>query len=483
MSLSLVGLLHPDGVARRARVIGGNCPAQLWPSSDQRGDARADLLVLAPTRRECQRPGWLRSAVEEVEHVLAFDGIVYVLAPPGWRATIGHLLRRLGLRLEPPMLHLPTWAAGKYLVPLTSTAATYMFAQVLPNPRWKRMLALWALHVRGGGTLVGGFWPSVALTARRPGGRPLLDWLFRLDGDSSERRCGAISAGWRAEYGSAVVHRFSGASAPSAVAKVSARSRSKEIAALRCVAPVAAAAGVQVPRLLASGCLGDEDRSVLLQSLVGGESVASMLLREPDHLGGVVASVTIWLERWNAATRRSWPVHTALERFLLEPAASLLPDRAAYRAWLAARCARVEQPVPVVAAHNDLTTWNLLDDGGRLGIVDWEVASVESLPLTDFVYAMTDAVAVARRLDLPAALRAWLSPLGPEASVVKPNLRRLVARLSLPRDLVDLCLHACFIGHALNEGAVAPPGGPRPFRQMVEWLASHREAVRDWIGP
>jgi hypothetical protein len=279
------------------------------------------------------------------------------------------------------------------------------------------------------------------------------------------------------------VHRFSGAGAPSAVAKVSARSRSKEVAALRCVAPSAAAAGVQVPMLLASGCLGNDRRSVLLESLVRGQSVASMLLRRPEHLNEIVASVTIWLERWNTATRRSWPDHTALERFLLEPAGSLLPDRGAYRAWLAARCARVEQPVPVVAAHNDLTTWNLLDDRGRLGIVDWEVASVESLPLTDFFYAVTEAVAVARRLDLPAALRAWLTPWGPEAPVAKPNLRRLVARLSLPRDLVDLCLHACFIGHALNERAVAPPGARRPFWEMVEWLVSHREAVRDWIGP
>jgi Ser/Thr protein kinase RdoA (MazF antagonist) len=488
MCLSLLELLHPDGVTHYAYVIGGNCPERLRPSQPRMSGTSADLVILAPTPGECRRTGWLTNAIRDVEPRLAADGFVYVLAPPRWRATIGRLLTRSGLILEPPAVHLPNWSTSRYLVPLTTVPAGYALANLLPNPAWKRRLAQLGLRFRGIQTIAGWAWPAAAFAARRRGSRPLLDWLFRLDCDGRAQGGVVITASWRPDQQSVVLHRFSGHADPSAIAKL-VTPMPMEAAILARLSPVAAAAGAQVPALLTSGSVGEHP--VFLQSVVAGQSVATLLRARPTRLAEVLARVSTWLEAWNVATRlERRQVGQDLDRLIMRPAARLAPLLAeghTYLSWLARRCAQIDRALPLVVAHNDLTTWNvLIDETGRLGVVDWETAHEEALPLVDFFYLVADAVVMAHggqaQLERHRAVEAFLAPYGACAPIARPLLARLRDALDLPLQAVDLCLHAAFIGHAVNERRRSQPGDPQPFADVVRWLVSHREQVFDWTS-
>ena len=124
----------------------------------------------------------------------------------------------------------------------------------------------------------------------------------------------------------------------------------------------------------------------------------------------MLARVAPWLERWNAATAVPGTVdEVLLERELLRPAAALaplLPEGDRYEAWLRQRAERWDgSPIPLVAAHHDLTMTNvLLTPSGGIGVVDWASARERSLPLVDLAYAMADATAAATGyLDRAAA--------------------------------------------------------------------------------
>jgi thiamine kinase-like enzyme len=120
----------------------------------------------------------------------------------------------------------------------------------------------------------------------------------------------------------------------------------------------------------------------------------------------------------------------------------------------------------LVAAHNDLTTANVLvDRGGRLGIVDWDTASARTLPLGDLLYLLADAEAAKHGfVDRPAAFRSVLDrPAGPLE-------RRFADTLGLDRDVGDLCFHACWLRHAANE-ALRTEDDTRPFLEIVRTIA------------
>jgi hypothetical protein len=131
--------------------------------------------------------------------------------------------------------------------------------------------------------------------------------------------------------------------------------------------------------------------------------------------------------------------------------------------------------MPFVATHNDLTMANiLLARHDQLGIVDWETGQVESWPLVDFHYAITDAVRIARsRLDWTEAFKTCYQPQGSYATNVAVWQEQLQTAVGISSDLAELCFHACWLHHALNEHRVSPPGAARPFLQIVQWLVLH----------
>ena len=129
-----------------------------------------------------------------------------------------------------------------------------------------------------------------------------------------------------------------------------------------------------------------------------------------------------------------------------------------------------------VAAHNDLTMFNVLLGRDRtLGIVDWEEATEEALPLMDLAYAAVDAVAAAGRYrDRVAAFHAAYGRAGRSRDRIEALTERLAARLRLPADLAELSFHACWLLHARNELRERGVDAGGPFVQIVQQVMRMR---------
>jgi len=241
--------------------------------------------------------------------------------------------------------------------------------------------------------------------------------------------------------------------------------------------PAARGAGAAVPDPVAS--LDLEGVPVLVETRLDGEIAATRLMRRPALLEDLLVGVCGWLERWEGATaRRHRLLPQQLERELLAPAEALAPllaGGADYLMALRERCARLAgTPVPLAPSHNDLTMWNVLVDGnGGIGIVDWEAAEEAALPLKDFFYAAVDAVAATQGYrDRPAAARECLAPGGKRVALVAGFETRIAAAVGADAQLSAISLHACWLGHAMNEHVGARPSDDRPFLQIVAWLAA-----------
>ena len=487
---SLLELLHPDGNSNQSLVIGSNSPAVLLPVPRAQDDKYADLVILAPTVTECRTSGWLEEAAQSLAQKLETDGVAYVLAPPRWRSRVKSLLRRHGLAIGPPILHLPNRASSRYLVPLTAVPAQYAFSKLLPLPPWGRRLAMIGLRLPAVQKLLGDLLPSAGFVAHRPGARPLFDWLFQLDHGGQQPGSAVISSSWRGQDGAVVLHRFPGRDAqPSAIAKMNltatmAGDRVAEAATLARLGPSARSAGAEVPEPLLLGQINDHP--VLLQTVVCGRPMASLLAARPKRLLEHMDLLVAWLERWNRSTVSIRPLDLGLlDRELLAPAtllAPLLERGREYRDWLTERCAAVAgMPVPLVATHNDLTMRNVcLMEQGRLGVIDWDGAREEGFPLVDFLYAMTDAAAAVRGyVDRPKAFEACFVPGGVYAKAVTRFLGRLRCAVEIPDEVAELCFHACWLHHAANEHRLGRACGLGPFFAIVQQL--HRRRFKTWM--
>src|SRR5215207_8776539 len=464
---SILELLLPGGRASRALVLGGGCPERLRPSSPE-GAGSYGLVVVAPSRGEAAR-AWLSDAIERCAGALDRDGAAYVLVPRRYRRRARRLLRSHGLALEPPLLHLPSAADTRQLVPLERHAARDAFERVL------RML--FAARAEA---MVVALLPDVALVARPRDARPLLAWLRSHGPPGTSSLCAALTSSWTPGAASVVVHPVGDTEATPVVAKLSlegAASVSREAEALSSLGAAAALAGASVPEPLASFDL--DGLPVLVESRVDGRPAAPQLMRRPARLEATLTRVADWLERWQRGTAREAPLsRVLLERELLAPAASVAPDLDdgdGYLRILGAVCDGVAgEPAPLADSHNDLTMWNvLLGTHGRLGVVDWESAEAGTLPLKDFFYMAADAVAATGLYrDRPEAVRDCFVPGRRHAALVAGRRDRIARSLGVTDELAELCFHACWVGHAANEKRAAEPGADRPFLEIVRWLAA-----------
>jgi hypothetical protein len=482
----LLELLHPDGHVQRALILGSNCPARLIPEIGVCQEGYADLIVLAPTPAECRAPGWLNTQIRVVIQELARDGIVYLLARWPWRSRILGLLRRHGLTIDAALGHIPDWSTSSYLVPLDAATARYAFTKLLNASAVKRCLAVLAFRLPAAGQIGSRILSQVGVIVRHPGARPLFEWLFQAS-QKGQQGTVILRTTWRGSEGTIILHGRSLADPyPSVVAKLAGKMqadrRIREAALLARLGPGARDAGAEVPRPLELVQVGAS--TTLIQNMVHGQSVAALLAAEPDRCSILVEQITSWLLRWHQATRIIQPLRSELLQMkLLVPLTILAPyicGSREYHDWLAARCcAAIDALAPMVAAHNDLTMWNIVvTDEGRLGILDWETACQESLPLVDFFYAVTDAVAAAHSYtDRLAAFEACFAPSGAYRSMVARLLQHLSRILQIAPNVVELCFHACWLHHALNEHHASRPGEPRPFLQIVQTLAQWRSYV------
>jgi hypothetical protein len=264
--------------------------------------------------------------------------------------------------------------------------------------------------------------------------------------------------------------------------------RSQEAGLMTQFGPGVRSAGAHIPQPLRVEQIGG--RPLLLQTVLSGQSIASLLAAKPNRLFDLIERVVCWLACWNLSTMVLKPLdQSQLDQKLLAPATLLSPflhQGEAYKAWLTTRCAQaVGMLVPFVATHNDLTMTNILFDKqeGRLGVIDWETGCADDFPLVDFFYAVADAdAAIQSYTDRPKAVEACFAPGGSFTGIMARLQMRLRHALEVPAEVADLCFHACWLHHAANEHHLDEPSERRRFLQIVQWLVWHRSRTHRWVN-
>jgi hypothetical protein len=446
----LVALLHPDGTPGAVR----------WASEQQPGD---DIILLS---WDSTSSGGGTRLIQSCLGALAEDGLLIVIAPPHRRLLARRALLRAGAEVEALYALLPRGRSCRHLVPLEPQAMRTTLGRLLAAKRPGRAVAR-AAATRAGLLTAAAAAPAVAFVARRPRARPLAEWLGVAAG--SPIAPPAVSATHPQGDGVVAVAFAPGSSEAIAVAKVGSRA-SDEAARLAALGPGACAAGARIPRVLAVRPVAGTD--ALVESALEGWPAVELLRGRRGTLADVLGATSSWLERWNEETRTPAMLSSSmLEQAVFEPVADLAvelgePYVRRLRA-LAVDCR--DQGIPLVAAHNDLTMWNLvLGDDGSIGVLDWEVAAAQCLPLGDFVYAAVDAVASIDGYGWRAqSARECFAPSGRHAPLVGALKSRLAGALDLSPPIVELLTHACFLQHARTELRL---GRPPDFIDVVRAL-------------
>lgn len=468
-SWSPLELLLPTAETDGALVLGDDCPPVLAPSrpeSDLSGGT-VDLVILAPSRTQRRDRRWVRQAADSAASRLSQTGIAYVI--PGSAIRLRRALVAEGLRSAETVLHIPDVSRTRYLVPLGTAAERWALAGGIAINRRKRLLAV-GLGPRGRAAIG----PTGAIHRRNPG-HSLATWLFGLGG-ADPASGSAIVALPYAETDGAILFRFPGdRQDPDAIAKVMPGAWD-ELRALREIAPSAGDAGARVPQVLASKELGS--MQLVLESVVSGCAAADLVAQGKIETHELQERIATWLERWNRSCARTQPlVQGDVERFVLAPAARASVEGSYLEFLRALGASALGASCPFVAGHGDLTLANiLLADRGPFGVIDWEHADAETLPLVDFLYAATDVVAAGRRYaDRPGAFMACFSPGGAHRLSVERLRGRMATVLGLDEVVQTLCFHACWLHHAANEADRSAYSTRGPFVTILQTIATTPE--------
>ena len=330
------------------------------------------------------------------------------------------------------------------------------------------------------------------IVGRHPGARPLFNWLLQSIPAAPAASTAIIHAKWRRGRGSVVVRALTTGGQLAAVAKLTlgesdAGARiSKEAEFLTRAGEDLRDIGLLIPS--ARVLRRELGIPVMLANVVPGDTAAALILSGRISGSAMLASLGEKLLAWSRRTVVSRTIEAGwVEREVLEPADKIVPlleNGEKYLGWLQARCrALVGAQMPLVATHGDLTMWNVLvTTGGSLGIVDWEAATPEGLPLRDLCYAALDIASAAHRYsDRADAFRKCFEVCGPEARQLTHLRTQLGQALGLSRDAALLCFHACWLQHAVEEAGKRNPPEFRPFREILRRLASRPESF-DTVG-
>lgn len=131
-----------------------------------------------------------------------------------------------------------------------------------------------------------------------------------------------------------------------------------------------------------------------------------------------------------------------------------------------------DRPMPCVAVHNDLTMTNVVVAGHRIGIVDWEAADSVGLPLTDLIYALTDAVVRTAGCSPAQALWQQLHNSGSAPATIRGLTGYHASALGLTDLHREVAFHSCWLHHAAEELKRGVTGGP--FSEIVAAIGAGR---------
>lgn len=447
-------LLLPSGVVRRVQILGAGAVGGLAFGDAEVVDARADLVLITPSRDDLRQPGWLPRAISGAVEAAVPEGAVYVVLPRRRRGRARRLLRQAGLSEQVAITHLPA-NDPRYLVPLEREAWKYAFAQMIGSPAAFRLAARLTMRVPLGASLLRVALPGLGILARRPEAPALAAWV-RAATPQAPAGSAVAARSWRGSAGAVTLHCIGARRGDAPVVVKATPGFATEAETLRRFGVDAEAAGARVPRVLAQ--VERAGSSIVVQSFVGGTPAARAPAARSRRRLPVVQALVAWLAAWNARTAAEAVLDAAyLERCVLAPFDAVEPTlrrSQPYGDFLRRLCDRVEGTIArLVAAHNDLTMWNVLvDRRGHIGIIDWATADSASLPLTDFFYAVVDAhTATGRYPSRHAAAAACFGTDGSPTALVAPLQRQLLAAVPADAAIVELSYHACWLHHARND--------------------------------
>jgi hypothetical protein len=470
---ALLELLLPSGRAATQVVIGAGAPGWLRSS----GTSPADLVVIAPSQEQAGQRAWLDGAASQAADTATAEGMIYLLLPAVARRRASGRLRSLGYRSLVPYLHQPGFARTDHLVPADREGLRHWLQNGEGSTSPARRAAAALIALPGASRVAAAMSPRIGVAAFRSAASVPFGWLGRVSGSGVV--CGQVRAKWRGGRGGAVVTGLDRTGASVAVAKVALGGEGAETRAaveaerLARLGPAARQAGALVP----SGSLAQLPGGwpILVLSPVPGRTAASLLGAKTQPPEAVIAGLVEWLAKWAQATRRPAVLDARwIERRLVLPATTLRPDLPeSYLAWLRSQAdAAVGEPLPAVATHGDLTMTNVLLAGGSLGVVDWEAAEADGLPLRDLLYAAVDATAARDGYrDRLAAFERCFPPHGRATVPLAAGLDRLRRDARLTEATTTLCAHACWLQHAADERVKRGPDEARPFLSIVRHLA------------
>jgi Phosphotransferase enzyme family len=437
-------------------------------------------VVITPSRREAGDPAWLGAAAKRAGATLTPQGVVYVLAPPGARRRLRKALREHGLESVEAFLHAPDVRRSRFLVPLRRETLRHALTQLVPLSSRNRPLAALVAALPSTRALARLAGP-VGFAAQRSSAPELFGWL----GEGGAPPTAIVALGTEPER--MTLHVFPRpARSPSFVAKLGGGpARDSALAAAEVHAATAGSAGIVVPGPLPPIA---SHEPVWRETAVSGTNAAVFLRRRPGRLSKVVQPLVTWLDEWQRRTACESAFHPELlDEWVREPLAALrssLGAGLAYEDRLEALCRRPTGRVPLVTMHGDLTMANVIVQSHRangrtaLGVVDWETSRTGALPLLDLFDMVADAAAaVGGYEDRPAAAQQCFSTGGASAASTSSARRRLAGSLGLNDDVTALCFHACWLHHAVNEARARQPGEPRPFLEILDWIAKSRELL------
>jgi hypothetical protein len=425
-----------------------------------KSSATPDLMVLAPGKGLERRVAWAKAAAADVARTMPDSGTAVIIAPAVARRRLARALGGHGFRTVGLYLHLPSFAQTVFAVPLRSAMLRYVVERLIARKSWRRSALLTLTRLPRASALAA-LAPSTGVVMRRDNLAAGFEWLGVRDGILQLPHQGRTGA---------IVHGFDSGPLPSVIAKIR-TSAGASANAGDAVRAGAATIGIRVPRVLRRVQLNGASATVE-EALHGRSAASALAAKGEEYAHPLLADLEQVLLHWSRASLGPPLLEPRLERETIDRAKALQPIVDARGGYVEHLETLLREDVGgrVVAAHNDLTTWNILvDDTGGLALIDWDEADAEGLPLMDFAYAAVDVMTAAGDGDRLAAYRRCFGE-GSVSTSVGEALGRLATVAQLTPATAELCLHACWLRHASNEHARGERSAP--FIEIVREVAA-----------
>ncbi len=234
-----------------------------------------------------------------------------------------------------------------------------------------------------------------------------------------------------------------------------------------------------IPRLVALN--ENEDYPFLVETMLEGSLMGPATVRQQST--ACTEAVLTWLIELGVATKSATTTGW-FERLVTEPfvrfrramVTSTREDELLGRSWDAVLPLNAHE-LPLVFEHGDPSDPNLLRlKTGDVGVVDWELAQANSLPLVDVIFFLTYVAFSRRNAKTPSEFVAAFHEafFAPNAWAV-PFILRYARSINLPKQTLTPLFVLCWVRYlAKLMGRLAPHKGQVLPSETVTWLRANR---------